>query len=283
MDDPTTASQQALTALGGILGASRVTATFTNCSNAGQIYCYYNVKDTQAKRPSFVGGIVGLLGNYSIDSSGDITTIGGISDIAITSCTNTGRIDNHNFNNNPNSPFLSVYQGGIVGSVFGTSTSKASLKGCESLSADSQLIYTYRGFGGGLVGYASNTSMTNCVVSQGISANTNALANAGLAAYMVASTAKSCTVSSAIGTTKSVAGFVYNMDASSTLDKCKAQGVTLTAGATEMAVFVNTTAAGATITDCGASGTIGGAAITLASAFINTANGVTPTGTYIIE
>lgn len=287
LNDATTASQQALTALGGILGASRVSASFTNCSNSGYIYCYYNSKDTKAKRPSFVGGIVGLLGNPTFISSSDdgyedISTIDGISDIVFSNCTNTGRIDNHNFNNNSESPYLGVFQGGIAGAVYGRSSSKASIGQCKSLSSDSQVIYTYRGFAGGLVGYASDVSMTGCTVSQGMSANANGFVNGGIAAYMVSSSAESCTVTSEIGAAKNVAGFVYNMDATSSLNQCKAQGVTLTAGGTALAVFANTTASGATITDCGASGTIGGATISAGSTFINTSNGVSPTGTYII-
>lgn len=285
VNDATSNTAFAFTALGGILGSNREKATFTDCSNSGLVYCYYNTKNTTATRPSFIGGIVGVLGNQTINSDGDIESMAEIADIAFLRCTNTGNIHNHNFNNANalTSPLLSVYQGGIAGAVYGTSGSKATFTTCKSLNTDSQNIYTYRGYGGGIIGYAKNVSLSDCTVTQELGANANALANAGLCAFMVASSASSCTVSSAIGTTKSVAGLVFNMDATSSLDDCKAQGVTLTSGATEMAVFANTTASGATITDCGASGTIGGSAISMSSTFINTANGVTPTGTYIID
>ena len=279
--DASNSTSLTLSALGGIMGANRATSTFTDCTNTGEICCYYSVKDKNGKRPSFVGGIAGFLGNQTItnndsESWNDITAIAGISGLSFLRCHNTGRINNQNFNNTITA-FLGTHQGGIVGAVHGTDGSKASFSYCDSKNTDSKQIYTYRGCGGGIAGYASNATLSNCEVSQQMAANANATSNSGLVGQMVATSAEDCTVSSAIGGAGSTAGFAYTMDATSSISSSNVNGVVITSGATAMAVFVNTTASGASITDCGAKGTIGGDAITAGSTFINTANGVSVT------
>lgn len=276
VNNPSRSTVAALTALGGILGANKKKTTFSNCENDASIRVDYNSTNVKNK-PVYIGGIAGLIGDYTLGSS-----IAGIASVSFSDCTNYGKVHSQNYNN-AIGILNGSFTGGIAGGVFGTSTSKASFLRCKNLSDHSQVSYSLRGIQGGIVAHGEYVALDNCSETMTLGGNGNSTAFGGLFGEMVASSAENCTVSASISSAKNVAGFAYTMDATSSISNCKAQGVTLTAGATGLAVFVNTTAAGATITDCGASGTIGGAAITLASAFINTANGVTPTGTYIIE
>ena len=276
-----TGSKTYMSALGGILGATKVAVSFKNCTNTGSVKNNFTTKANN--RPGYVGGIVGLIGNYTI-KEGDITDIAGVKDVSILLCSNTGRIENHDFNN-----ILTlmdgVFAGGICGALVSDSESRAKITSCTvSKASSTSIAYNYRGIVGGIAGYVSDTDVDKCTVGQfNMGGNASGDTNAGLIGVMKASTlTDSEFASTTLSAVKNSCGLAGDIDGTSVISGCKATGVTINA-ATKNAVFVLTAASGATITDCGASGTIGGAAISTESTFVLNDGGATISGTYIIS
>lgn len=273
---------------GGILGYSKGNNTkITNCKNTAKIYC--DLSGTGANnRPSYTGGIVGLLASVSY-SSDAASGLSGLSGIEIGNCNNIGEVNSANYNNkggNKTAPFA----GGIAGLASGKSDSKVYVHDC---TVGTQTVYVYRGFGGGVIAYANYSTIEDNVSSANMSSvNVNVTGVGGIVGRLFDSSMSNCTFSGSIARAKNIGGLVYsiseqNTDAGSSITDCKVNGATLTTGTgtgfTAAAVLVSVTDAKAnTITNCGVKGTIDSAAITLSSNMITTDGGTTVTGTYLI-
>ena len=273
-----------LTAMGGILGGSKGAVSIVNSNNSGLVKCDYHLGGT-SNRNSFIGGILGLVAKYDSAKGKDgLVNVGGVADVSIADCTNSGEVNCYNYNNTVTlvgGPF----HGGIAAAIIGTADSKAAISGCKVTAVK---LYEGRGFLGGIAGYVEQVDITDCESSAKMtSSNANSIAQGGLACWMVASSLVDCTTSSALGAVKNIGGFAYLMDGTSTITGCKASGISITKGtnaaATDPGVFVWKAESGAKITDCGASGTINGAAITTGSTFISVDEGATIVGTYLLD
>ncbi|MBQ9892205.1 MAG: hypothetical protein IJM35_03495 [Bacteroidales bacterium] len=273
--------------LGGILGYGKGDNTkINNCKNTAKIYC--NLSGTLANgRPSYTGGIVGLLASLSYTDNA-ASGLSGLSGAEIGHCNNTGEVNSANYNNragNKNSPFA----GGIAGLVCGNSESRASIHDCI---VGTQTAYFYRGVGGGLIAYANNCTIEDNTTSANMSgANANVNGVGGIVGRLFDSSMNNCTFSGKIARAKNIGGLVYTLSeqaTGSTITECKVNGAVLTTGTasdkTAAAVLVSITDDKTnTITNCGVKGTLDGAAITLSSNMITTDGGATVTGTYLLD
>lgn len=262
---------------GGIAGClNGANSKVTGCTNSGLAHTEYTVGGTSNRR-TYAGGIVGIMADQAASA------INGLAGLVIEDCTNTGQAWSQNYNNTvtlTGAPF----GGGIVGVIVGTEESPASVKGCESNSA--KALTNYRGFVGGVAGYAGNAAVEGNTISGEIGGNNNATANAGIVCWAVGTSLKDNTFKGSVKSVKNIGGLVYLLDTGSSIDACKVDGATITKGtnsaATAAAVLVSSAASGTTIKDCGVKGTLDGAAITLESKMVTTDNGTTISGTYLL-
>jgi hypothetical protein len=145
----------------------------------------------------------------------------------------------------------------------------------------------YRGFAGGVAGYAGNAILSGNEVDGEISGNKSGTGNGGIVSWAVGTSLKDCVFKGSLKTVRNIGGLVYLLDSGSSIDACKVLGATITKGtdtaATDAAVLVSNAAEGTVIKDCGIKGTLDGEAITLESNLITTDGGATVTGTYLIE
>lgn len=273
------------TNLGGILGSSPIASTsISGCYNSAKIHCQYTQGGTN-NRPSYLGGIVGMLGDAN-----------GVDGLEIKDCHNTGCVQNQNYNNTVTMAGAPIY-GGIVGVIVGTEEIKAKIEDCTSSSPspNDSIIMGQRGISGGIAGYVKLATVKDNTASCTLSGNSNAIGAGGIVGWMEQSSMTGCTFSGFFGATtgtnvapRNVGGLVYLMDGESSITgNCKVDGATLNKGthasATDPAVLVNEAAEGATITGCGVKGTLEGAAITLSSRMITTNNGANLSGTYLLD
>ena len=272
---------------GGILGYGKGNDTkINNCKNTAKIYC--NLSGVVANnRPSYIGGIAGLLANLTYTSNA-ASKLSALSGVEIGHCNNTGEVNSSNYNNkagNKNSPFA----GGIAGLVCGNSESRASIHDCI---VGTQTVYFYRGVGGGLIAYANNCTIEDNTTSANMSgANANVNGVGGIVGRLFDSSMNNCTFSGKIAKAKNIGGLVYTLSeqaTGSTITECKVNGAVLTTGTatdkTAAAVLVSITDDKTnTITNCGVKGTLDGTAITLSSNMITTDGGATVTGTYLLD
>ena len=272
---------------GGILGYGRANDTkITNCKNTAEIKCTLTTQTTN--RPSYTGGIVGILGNlgYSSNAANKLSALTGIE---IGHCNHTGKVNSSNYCNsggNKNSAFA----GGIAGLVNGAADSKASIHDC---TAGNKNVYVYRGTAGGMLGYAQYCTIEDNTCATDMSGvNPNTRGAGGIVGRLFDSTMSNCTFTGKIARAKNIGGLVYTMSeqaVGSTITGCKVNGATLTTGTasdkTAAAVLVSITDDGKpnSITDCGVKGTLDGAAIDLTSNMVTTLSAnTTVSGTYLI-
>lgn len=273
---------------GGILGYGKGNDTkITNCKNTAKIYC--NLAGTKADgRPSYTGGIVGLLASVSYTDNA-ASGLSALSGLEIGNCNNPGEVNSSNYCNkagNKNSPFT----GGIAGLVSGKSDSKASIHDC---TVGTQTVYMYRGTGGGLVGYANMCTLANNTSSANMSgANASVNGVGGIVGRLFDSSMTDCTFGGIIARAKNIGGLVYTISeqnaSGSTITGCKVNGATLTTGTaadkTAAAVLVSISDNKTnTISNCGVKGTLDSAPITLSSNMITTQGGAVLTGTYLLD
>ena len=272
---------------GGILGYGRANdIKITYCKNTAEIKCTLTTQTTN--RPSYTGGIVGILGNlgYSSNAANKLSALTGIE---IAHCNHAGKVNSSNYCNsggNKNSAFA----GGIAGLVNGAADSKASVHDC---TVGNQNVYVYRGTGGGMFGYAQYCTIEDNTCAADLSGvNPNVRGAGGIVGRLFDSTMSNCTFTGKIARAKNIGGLVYTMSeqaVGSTISGCKVNGATLTTGTasdkTAAAVLVSITddAFPNSITDCGVKGTLDGAAIDLSSNMVTTLSAnTTVSGTYLI-
>ena len=282
LSDTVNRTAYARVSVGGVAGCiNGANSKVISCENSGLAHSETSLGGESSgginDRRTYVGGIVGIMANHATGGST------GLAGLEIASCTNTGQVWSQNYNNRATlagAPF----GGGIVGVIIGTEESPASVHDCISNSA--KALTNYRGFIGGVAGYAGNSEIKDNAVSGEISGNKSATGNGGIVSWAVASTLKGCTFGGTLKTVKNIGGLVYNLDAGSSIDACKVDGATITKGtdsaATEAAVLVSNAASGTVVKDCGIKGTLNGAAIDLDSNLITTDGGVEISGTYLL-
>lgn len=275
-DDASSTTIYKRIAVGGVLGIGQAeNTTIVSCSNSGQVYPRFRNKiDT---RPTYVGGIVGVLAGLDNDTDKNLV---GAAGFEIASCSNTGEILPYGYNTTQKT-FPSTPMGGcIVGVILGTSGSRASVHDC---TVSGNRMYVYRGIAGGVAGYASYADLTKNTVSNQIAGNGNAEANGGIVGWAVNSSITECEFSGSMSGVTKIGGIAAYLDNGSSVSKCKVNGATITKGANAAAVLVFEAASGVTISNCGVKGSLDGKDITLSSNMITTDGGATVTGTYLIK
>lgn len=275
-DDSSSATIYKRIAVGGVLGIGQAeNTTIVSCSNSGQVYPRFRTKkDT---RPTYVGGIVGVLAGLDNDTDKNLV---GAAGFEIASCSNTGEILPYGYNTTPKT-FPSTPMGGcVVGVILGTSGSRASVHDC---TVSDNRMYVYRGIAGGVAGYASYADLTKNTVSNQIAGNAQSEANGGIVGWAVNSSITECEFSGSMSGVTKIGGIAAYLDNGSSVSKCKVNGATITKGTNAAAVLVYEAASGVTISSCGVKGSLDGEAITLGSNMITTDGGATVSGTYLLD
>lgn len=236
--------------IGGILGCGTKGATISNCANSSTI----SAKTSKAviEEDIYSAHIGGIAGRVS----------GGATEIK--HCTNSARVENRHWNNNLWTSYLGNMVGAIVGSIGYQSdnTFSSVIDDCHNTG----IVYAYRGAAGGIAGYISNTTVTNCSSEGNI---TRSAPGGG-----ITSIAENCEISSCYvkgdfigkkgGSAIGYAGGIIGDAIGSSADDCKYLG-TLTSDAAAFGGIIgkadDASSAGVT-TSCGFGGTINGTTIT---------------------
>lgn len=236
--------------IGGILGCGTKGATVSNCANSSTI----SAKTSKAviEEDIYSAHIGGIAGRVS----------GGATEIK--HCTNSARVENRHWNNNLWTSYLGNMVGAIVGSIGYQSdnTFSSVIDDCHNTG----IVYAYRGAAGGIAGYISNTTVTNCSSEGNI---TRSAPGGG-----ITSIAENCEISSCYvkgdfigkkgGSAIGYAGGIIGDAIGSSADDCKYLG-TLTSDAAAFGSIIGkadaASSAGVT-TSCGFGGTINGTTIT---------------------
>ena len=194
--------------IGGVLGYSKQSVSISNCSNSGYVHGGNATK--QNGTSCYAGGIAAYLNGAS----------------SITDCENSGIINNEHFSNSTGTGNTS-YNGGIAGWVSGSSETPVSISGCTQKTSD---LGPFRGYSGGVVGYANYASLQDCNVI-GINFTDQAYFIGGVAGWAVNSTISNCSVtgtSIVSSQTQSAGGIVAKLGAATTLDGCSSAIATIT-------------------------------------------------------
>lgn len=236
--------------IGGILGCGTEGATISNCANSSTI----SAKTSKAviEEDIYSAHIGGIAGRVS----------GGATEIK--HCTNSARVENRHWNNNLWTSYLGNMVGAIVGSIGYQSdnTFSSVIDDCHNTG----IVYAYRGAAGGIAGYISNTTVTNCSSEGNI---TRSAPGGG-----ITSIAENCEISSCYvkgdfigkkgGSAIGYAGGIIGDAIGSSADDCKYLG-TLTSDAAAFGGIIgkadDASSAGVTTT-CGFGGTINGTPVT---------------------
>ncbi len=140
------AMQHKLSGIGGVIGGATKGAIISDCSSS----VFVQMTDNTSSTPGYnihVGGIAGRL-------------YGG--DVEIKHCTNSGRQEERLYNQNPWTGYDANAVGGIVGSIgyLSSNTYSAKIEDCHNSSS----VYAYCGIAGGIAGYISNGTISDCTV-----------------------------------------------------------------------------------------------------------------------
>ena len=252
------AMQHKLSGFGGIIGGATKGAKISDCSSSVSVKMTAQTSKTNGCAVHF-GGIAGRLygGNVEMEH-----------------CTNSGRQQNNHYNNNIwSNNFSGNVTGGIVGSIgysAGNTEYSAIIDDCHNTGS----VYAYRGAAGGIAGYLSNATITNCSSTENVTRSAPGGGIAGVANNCVIS---SCYVKSNIqgagaGSCFGDTGGIAGESVSSFIDGCQYYG-NLTDGTDEASIAKkgvfggiigkadDASSAGVT-TACGFGGTINGTTIT---------------------
>lgn len=204
------AVQHKISGLGGIIGGATAGATISNCSNSGSVQM--TSKTSAALGYTIhVGGIAGRLYGGTVE---------------IKHCTNSGRQQNNHYNNNIwSNNYSGNVTGGIVGSIgysAGNTEYSAIIDDCHNTGS----VYAYRGAAGGIAGYLSNATITNCSSTENV---TRSAPGGGIAGVVSNCKVSSCYVKSNItsadgGSACADAGGIIGEAVSSSVDGCRYYG-----------------------------------------------------------
>lgn len=250
------AMQHKLSGFGGIIGGATKGAKISDCSSSVYVKMTDKTSKTNGCAVHF-GGIAGRLygGNVEMEH-----------------CTNSGRQQNNHYNNNIwSNNFSGNVTGGIVGSIgysAGNTEYSAIIDDCHNTGS----VYALRGAAGGIAGYLSNATITNCSSTEDI---TRSAPGGGIAGVVSNCKVSSCYVKSNItsadgGSACADAGGIIGEAVSSSVDGCRYYGTIIENSQTITGKRVfggiigkadDTSSAGVT-TACGFGGTINGTPVT---------------------
>ena len=250
------AMQHKLSGFGGIIGGATKGAKISDCSSSVYVKMTAQTSRTNGCAVHF-GGIAGRLYGGNVE---------------IKHCTNSGRQQNNHYNNNIwSNNFSGNVTGGIVGSIgysAGNTEYSAIIDDCHNTGS----VYAYRGAAGGIAGYLSNATITNCSSTEDI---TRSAPGGGIAGVVSNCKVSSCYVKSNItsadgGSACADAGGIIGEAVSSSVDGCRYYGTIIENSQiiTGERVFGgiigkadDASSAGVTTT-CGFGGTINGTTVT---------------------
>lgn len=250
------AMQHKLSGFGGIIGGATKGAKISDCSSSVYVKMTAQTSRTNGCAVHF-GGIAGRLYGGNVE---------------IKHCTNSGRQQNNHYNNNIwSNNFSGNVTGGIVGSIgysAGNTEYSAIIDDCHNTGS----VYAYRGAAGGIAGYLSNATITNCSSTEDI---TRSAPGGGIAGVVSNCKVSSCYVKSNItsadgGSACADAGGIIGEAVSSSVDGCRYYGTIIENSQTITGKRVfggiigkadDASSAGVTTT-CGFGGTINGTTIT---------------------
>lgn len=250
------AMQHKLSGFGGIIGGATKGAKISDCSSSVYVKMTAQTSRTNGCAVHF-GGIAGRLYGGNVE---------------IKHCTNSGRQQNNHYNNNIwSNNFSGNVTGGIVGSIgysAGNTEYSAIIDDCHNTGS----VYAYRGAAGGIAGYLSNATITNCSSTEDI---TRSAPGGGIAGVVSNCKVSSCYVKSNItsadgGSACADAGGIIGEAVSSSVDGCRYYGTIIENSQTITGERVfggiigkadDASSAGVTTT-CGFGGTINGTTVT---------------------
>lgn len=250
------AMQHKLSGFGGIIGGATKGAKISDCSSSVYVKMTAQTSRTNGCAVHF-GGIAGRLYGGNVE---------------IKHCTNSGRQQNNHYNNNSwSNNFSGNVTGGIVGSIgysAGNTEYSAIIDDCHNTGS----VYAYRGAAGGIAGYLSNATITNCSSTEDI---TRSAPGGGIAGVVSNCKVSSCYVKSNItsadgGSACADAGGIIGEAVSSSVDGCRYYGTIIENSQTITGKRVfggiigkadDASSAGVTTT-CGFGGTVNGTTIT---------------------
>ena len=204
------AMQHKLSGFGGIIGGATKGAKISDCSSSVYVKMTAQTSKTNACAVHF-GGIAGRLYGGNVE---------------IKHCTNSGRQQNNHYNNNIwSNNFSGNVTGGIVGSIgysAGNTEYSAIIDDCHNTGS----VYAYRGAAGGIAGYLSNATITNCSSTEDI---TRSAPGGGIGGVVSNCKVSSCYVKSNItsadgGSACADAGGIIGEAVSSSVDGCRYYG-----------------------------------------------------------
>lgn len=204
------AMQHKLSGFGGIIGGATKGAKISDCSSSVYVKMTAQTSKTNGCAVHF-GGIAGRLygGNVEMEH-----------------CTNSGRQQNNHYNNNIwSNNFSGNVTGGIVGSIgysAGNTEYSAIIDDCHNTGS----VYALRGAAGGIAGYLSNATITNCSSTEDV---TRSAPGGGIAGVVSNCKVSSCYVKSNItsadgGSACADAGGIIGEAVSSSVDGCRYYG-----------------------------------------------------------
>ena len=250
------AMQHKLSGFGGIIGGATKGAKISDCSSSVYVKMTAQTSRTNGCAVHF-GGIAGRLYGGNVE---------------IKHCTNSGRQQNNHYNNNIwSNNFSGNVTGGIVGSIgysAGNTEYSAIIDDCHNTGS----VYAYRGAAGGIAGYLSNATITNCSSTEDI---TRSAPGGGIAGVVSNCKVSSCYVKSNItsadgGSACADAGGIIGEAVSSSVDGCRYYGTIIenSQKITGNRVFggiigkADAASSAGVTTACGFGGTINGTTIT---------------------
>lgn len=250
------AMQHKLSGFGGIIGGATKGAKISDCSSSVYVKMTAQTSRTNGCAVHF-GGIAGRLYGGNVE---------------IKHCTNSGRQQNNHYNNNIwSNIFSGNVTGGIVGSIgysAGNTEYSAIIDDCHNTGS----VYAYRGAAGGIAGYLSNATITNCSSTEDV---TRSAPGGGIAGVVSNCKVSSCYVKSNItsadgGSACADAGGIIGEAVSSSVDGCRYYGTifensqTITGERVLGGIIGKADAASSAgvTTACGFGGTINGTTIT---------------------
>lgn len=250
------AMQHKLSGFGGIIGGATKGAKISDCSSLIYVKMTAQTSRTNGCAVHF-GGIAGRLYGGNVE---------------IKHCTNSGRQQNNHYNNNIwSNNFSGNVTGGIVGSIgysAGNTEYSAIIDDCHNTGS----VYAYRGAAGGIAGYLSNATITNCSSTEDI---TRSAPGGGIAGVVSNCKVSSCYVKSNItsadgGSACADAGGIIGEAVSSSVDGCRYYGTIFenSQKITGERVFggiigkADAKSSAGTTADCGFGGTVNGTEVT---------------------
>lgn len=246
------AVQHKLSGLGGIIGGATAGATISNCSNSGSVQMT-NKTSAALGYTIHVGGIAGRLYGGAVE---------------IKHCTNSQRIQENQHNQNPWTGYEANAVGGIVGSIgyLRDNTYSARIDDCHNTGP----VYAYCGAGGGIAGYISNGTITNCtyIADKGI---TRSAPGGGIAGVAEKSSISSCDINTGVLANQDAteakatadAGGVIGEAVSSVVNGCRYFGaITSPANSGGIIGKADDASSAGVTTSCGFGGTVNGTTVT---------------------